>query len=134
SSGSAPARLAGLGETAVGIAFDGDSLAAKDQGYPITLTYPSEGTGYEVGSVALIKNGPKDQEENAKKFIDWIVSKEGQDSIVDNGWFFPPLHPDAKTPEGLPNNIKVIDYDAEWSGAQREALVQKFSDKIVGEE
>ncbi|MFN6980074.1 MAG: ABC transporter substrate-binding protein, partial [Gemmobacter sp.] len=57
-SGSAPIRAAATGETAVGIVFMHDAVAQAVTGAPIVTVAPCEGTGYEVGSMSLIKGGP----------------------------------------------------------------------------
>ncbi len=75
-SGSAPPKNVALGEAAIGIAFSHDCLKPTAEGYPIELSFPADGTGYEIGGIALIKNGPKGEVENAKKFIDWALSKK----------------------------------------------------------
>lgn len=53
--GSACVTEVGLGEVAVGIAFSHDVIAKGIvKGYPVVLSFPKEGTGYEVGAMALI--------------------------------------------------------------------------------
>lgn len=135
-SGSAPAKQAGLGEAAVGISFAHDILKPKSEGYPITLMFPSEGTGYEVGAAALIKGGPADEVENAKKFIDWAISKEAQDLYDTYKSFRLPVNVDAKASDGLTkiSELKVVDYDAVWAGEQRTTLVEKFNAEVKGME
>lgn len=131
-SGSAPANNAGLGEVAVGIAFAHDILAPLGQGYPLNLSFPSEGTGSEIGAVALIKGGPEDEVENAQKFIDWAVSKQAQDLFEASGHFRLPVREDAVIAEGaIPlSEVNLIDYDAEWAGEHRDDLINKFDQEI----
>ena len=43
---------------------------------PVTIVSPCEGTGYEIGSMSIIK-GAKNLE-NAKKWYDWALSAEAQ--------------------------------------------------------
>ena len=135
-SGSAPAKQAGLGETGVGISFAHDILAPKHEGYPIELSFPTDGTGYEVGAVALIKNGPKDEVENAKKFIEWSISKEAQDLYAKSNSFRLPVHPDATVPDGAVSlsELEVIEYDAVWAGENRDRLLKRYEDEVVGQE
>src|SRR4030043_64027 len=88
-SGSACVTQAGLGEIAVGIAFSHDILAkGTSKGYPIKGTFPSEGTGYEIGGLALVKGG--EEHELAKKLIGWTLSKRAQDLM--QVWFRIPLN------------------------------------------
>ena len=66
------AAEAGLGEVAVGIAFSHDIMAKGiKKGYPVVMTFPKEGTGYEIGAVSLLKGGP--EPELAKVFFDWLM-------------------------------------------------------------
>ena len=54
-SGSAPIKAAGLGETTIGIVFMHDAVSQAAAGFPIVPVAPCEGTGYEIGSMSLIK-------------------------------------------------------------------------------
>lgn len=132
-SGGAPVRMAGLGETGVGFAFSQDIQQAIAEGFPIVMTFPKEGTGYEVSSTALIKDGPKKEVENAKKFIDWAISEEAQ-AIFAN-FYRIPVNPNTSVPEGAAtlNDIEVIDYDAVWAGANRQALLERFESEVRGQ-
>ena len=69
-SGSAAPNAVALGEAAIALTFSHDGLQPTVEGYPIELSFPTDGTGYEVGAMALIKGGPADEQENAKKFIE----------------------------------------------------------------
>ncbi|MEZ4635342.1 MAG: ABC transporter substrate-binding protein [Caldilineaceae bacterium] len=70
-SGSAPAKFIGQGEAAVGIVFSHDIVAEQEKGSPVILTFPEEGTGYEIGGMGIIA-GAKNME-NAKKWFDWAL-------------------------------------------------------------
>jgi iron(III) transport system substrate-binding protein len=77
-SGTAPARLAGQGEVMVGISFLHDGIKYREEGMKdLVLTAPSEGTGYEIGATAVLKNGP--DQKAAKMFVDFCLSKKGQE-------------------------------------------------------
>ena len=129
-SGSACITQAGLGEIAIGIAFSHDILAkGTEKGYPIKGSFPSEGTGYEIGGLALIKGGP--ELELGKKFIDWTLSKRAQDLM--KVWFRIPLNPQAEVAAGATkaSDVKLINYDDEWAGNNNKRLVEKWR-QIIG--
>ena len=86
-SGSAAPNGVALGEAAIALTFSHDGLQPTTEGYPIELSFPTDGTGYEVGAMALIKGGPADEQENAKKFIDFMCSAEGQNLYAENNSF-----------------------------------------------
>ena len=55
--GSAPVKAAARGETGLGIVFMHDAIGQTVEGFPIKVVAPCEGTGYETGSVSIIKGG-----------------------------------------------------------------------------
>ena len=55
-SGAAPAKFVGQGEAAVAIVFSHDIVNEIDNNkMPLELTFPAEGTGYEIGGMAILK-------------------------------------------------------------------------------
>lgn len=135
-SGSAPAEYIGLGEAAVGVAYAHDLVRPKVEGYPITVTYPSEGTGLEVGAVALVKDGPEEELENAYTFLNWATSEQGQSIYAENDYYRTPLNSQSQVADEAPelSDLTIIDYDAKWAGEKRESLVERFNNQIQGEE
>lgn len=130
--GSAPPMEVGLGEAAIAITFAHDGLKPAAEGYPIEIVFPEDGTGYEVGAAALIKNGPADEVENAKKLIDWLMSERGQECYIESKSNRLPVNTKAKVTEGLVplDNLDVIDYDAVWAGENRARLIEEFNNTV----
>ena len=131
-SGSAPIKAAGLGETTVGIVFLHDAVAQAVAGFPITVVAPCEGTGYEIGSMSIIK-GARNMDE-AKQFYDWALSAEAQDLALQVNAFQVPSNKGAQTSEKAPDltTIKLIDYDFEKYGSsdERKRLLQKWDEEV----
>lgn len=124
-SGSACVTQAGLGEIGLGIAFSHDVLAkGTSKGYPVVLSFPEEGTGFEIGAMALVKGGP--EPDLAKKFMDWMLTPEAQNLMQE--WFRIPLNPKAKVAPGAvtAEAVKLIDYDDVWAGENQARLVEKW--------
>ena len=113
-SGVAPGILAGRGEIAIAIVFLHDVVYQIEEGYPVTALAPKEGTGYEIGGLNLIKGAP--HRELAKKFIDWVVSAEAQETQPKVGAYQIPTNMNAKMPEKAIdiNAVKTVDYDFTW--------------------
>ena len=133
-SGSAAPNAVALGEAAIALTFSHDGLQPTTEGYPIELSFPSDGTGYEVGAMALIKGGPADQQENAKKFIDFMCSAEGQNLYAENNSFRVPVNTQATPAEGLVtlDSVAVIDYDAVWAAENKTTFTEQFETNIAG--
>jgi iron(III) transport system substrate-binding protein len=128
-SGTACIARAGLGECAVGIAFSHDIVAKGiAQGYPLVMSFPNEGTGYEVGGASMIK-GAK-QVEEAQIFIDWLFSENAQNLFKTYSRL--PVNPKATVAPGAIklSDIKLIDYDAVRMGQMKDQYVTAWRDKI----
>jgi len=131
-SGSAPIKAAGLGETTIGIVFMHDAVAQAAAGFPIATVAPCEGTGYEIGSMSLIK-GARNEEE-AKKFYDWALTATMQSRAKDVKSFQLPSNKNAQASELTPDlsTIKLIDYDFKKYGSsdERKRLLQKWDEEV----
>lgn len=71
-SGSAPGRMVGMNEVGAGILFAHDIVKYQEEGFDdIVLSFPEDGTGFEIGGVGIIEGAPN--EELAQEFVDWAV-------------------------------------------------------------
>lgn len=131
-SGSSPSRLCAQGEAAIAITYFHDVTNYREQGFDDFLcTIPSEGTGYELGCTALVKGGPSP--EASKAFIDFVLLAESQKVALDLGYHSGRTNPDTEPSElvkELLADAPVIEYDAEWSGANRERLIGVWADTV----
>lgn len=131
-SGSAPIKAAGRGETTIGIVFMHDAVKQAVTGFPIKVVSPCEGTGYEIGSMSIIKGARNP--ENAQKFYDWALSAEAQNLALEVNSFQVPSNMGAQTSEHAPDlsSIKLIDYDFVKFGAadERKRLLKKWDDEV----
>ncbi len=127
-SGSAPGKNAARGEVMVGIGFLHDHGKEKGKGFPLELIAPCEGTGYEIGGLSIIK-GARNMD-NAKKFVDWALSKEGQEVAASVQSFQVPTNINAAIPaEAIrPEDVKLINYDFVKYGGEdvRKSLIERW--------
>ena len=131
-SGAAPARAAAIGESLVGITFMHDGVAQAVTGAPLVVVAPCEGTGYEIGSMSIVK-GARNME-NAKKWVDFALGAQIQILGANAKSFQVPSNKSAVTPPEAPKlkEIKLINYDFKkyGSSAERRRLLAKW-DKDV---
>ncbi len=130
-SGSAPGKSASIGEITVAIGYSGDGMGLVAEGYPIKLTFPSEGTGYEIASISLIKNGPADELESAKKLYDWGLGETAAKLFASQfviPFFDVPLAKGAV----LMTELNLVVQDDEWAAANKSRLVEKWNEVIEG--
>ncbi|ADK83041.1 ABC transporter substrate-binding protein [Sediminispirochaeta smaragdinae] len=131
-SGSAPGKNAAIGETTIAIGYAHDGVRLIAEGYPLEITFPSEGTGYEVASISLIKNGPAEELAYAKKLYDWALGETAA-KIYTTAFTVPFV--DVPLPKGaLPiSKVNTINQDDEWAAANKARLVEKWNAVIGGE-
>jgi len=127
-SGSGGGRMIQLHEIGISIGYMHDAIAFKREGYEhITFTTPKEGTGYEIGAVAIIKNSP--DMEAAKMFIDWSLTPEAQElgQTVNALQFL--TNPNATPPVEVLQlkDTVLIEQDDIWAGNNRSAFLEKFN-------
>jgi iron(III) transport system substrate-binding protein len=129
------ARMVGLGESAVSFVLSSDARNTQLSGYPVSISYIAEGTGFEIAGMALIKNGPAAERDNAKAFIDWVASKEAAELFV-NKFNRLPANQNAVLPEGLvkPTELKLVPMNSPWATDNRVRLVNIFESEVRGKE
>jgi iron(III) transport system substrate-binding protein len=128
-SGAAPAKFVGQGEAAVGIVFSHDIVNEIDNNkLPLELTFPAEGTGYEIGGMGLVK-GAKHLDA-AKKWFDWAITAEAQALGPKYKAYQAPTVSGVALSHPELLEVNLIDYDFQWAGSNKKAFVDKFTNEI----
>lgn len=130
--GTAPAMEVALGEAAIGIMYGDDALTIADQGYPMEIVYPEDGTGFEVTGMGILKGSDEAEQENAKAFIDWMLSVRGQEMFIESKSNRPPVNENARAADGVIkiSEIELIPHDAQWASENRERLIELFDARV----
>jgi iron(III) transport system substrate-binding protein len=131
-SGAAPAKATALGETAVGITFMHDMVTMVVDGAPVKVVAPCEGTGYEIGSMSIVK-GARNLE-NAKKWYDWALTPAAQEIGAKAKNYQVPSNKSASVPPQAPKlgEIKLIAFDFAKYGSseERRRLLSKWDREV----
>ena len=134
-SGPAPARNTARGETAIGIMFMHDAVAEALEGFPVKVASPCEGTGYEIGSMSLIKGGRNP--EQARRWYEFALTPAAQSLAASAKSYQTPSHPAATIPPQAPKlaDLKLIDYDFAKYGAsaERQRLIARFEKDVASQ-
>lgn len=128
SSGAVP-RFVNDGELPIGITLEDAALRYKEGGGPVSIVYPSEGTAIAPDAIALIAGAPN--EDNAKSFIDYILSKEAQKIVAEQGRR--PVRGDVASNDKLIplSDIKSMNYDFAWAAKERARLVKDWGEVVL---
>jgi iron(III) transport system substrate-binding protein len=128
-SGAAPVQSVGQGEAAVGVVFSHDIVGGMEQGLPINLTFPKEGTGYEIGGMGLVK-GAK-HPDLAKAWYDWALEPATQELGKKYHAYQGLTIKGATPPKPELLQVKLINYDFDYCGKNKKAFVDKFSNELA---
>ncbi|MFI4924265.1 MAG: ABC transporter substrate-binding protein [Vicinamibacteria bacterium] len=132
-SGVAPIKAAARGETGASISFIHDVVTEAQAGFPVKAVAPCEGTGYEIGSMSIVK-GARNLD-NARKFYDWALTPKAQALGAQSKQFQLPSNVAAPVSPLSPKtaDVKLINYDFAKYGtsAERKRLLERW-DREVG--
>jgi iron(III) transport system substrate-binding protein len=114
------------GEKLYGVIVDFMPIREKAKGAPVEFVFPKEGVSAVTEPVAILK-GTKNPEA-AKAFVDFVLSKEGQELALKQGYIA--AHPAVALPAGYPGRetIKVLGFDAAKALADETKNKTTFAD------
>ena len=127
-SGSAPAKLIGTGEYALGVSYIHALAKYNADGFDVKVIAPPQSVGY-VDCIAITKNTKN--LEAAKKFVDFMLSPKAQElmSSID---FTLPVNPDATPAKGSValSEIDLIDYDLDLAATQKNEVLERWAKEV----
>jgi iron(III) transport system substrate-binding protein len=114
------------GEKAYGVVVDYMPIREKAKGAPVEFVFPTEGVSAVTEPVGILSTSKN--QEAAKKFIDFILSEDGQKVQLDLGYI--PARNGLGVPGGFParEDIKVLPVDASEALKNSEKDLQSFSE------
>lgn len=129
--GNGPAlKAVASGIAKYGLIADADVIRAKAAGSPVDLIFPKEGVSFITEPAAILASAKNPAD--AKLFIDFLLSKEGQELVVKQGNM--PLDPTMTPPAGFPKltDIKLLPMDADAAVATDADVRAKFTATFGG--
>jgi len=118
------------GQKSYGIIVDFMALNAKAKGSPVDFVYPADGVSVVTEPVAILKTA--DDVAEAKTFVDWLLSDDGQAYMAKQGYI--PGKPGVALPPGRPaaSALKLMPVSAETLAKGVDENKRKFSDAFGG--
>ncbi|SFC78145.1 ABC-type Fe3+ transport system, substrate-binding protein [Polaromonas sp. OV174] len=125
------------GQYGIGLVIDFFGLAGKYSGYPVEFVYPSV-TAVVPANIALVAGGKNAEE--AKKFISFTLSREGQELLFDPKISRLPILPNAsfgaKVPANYPDAQAIakrakVSFDSKLSGDRYQVVVSMFDQMVT---
>jgi iron(III) transport system substrate-binding protein len=131
-SGQAQAPDVAKGEVGIGVSFLFGFEKWRYDKFPVKTASPCEGTGYEIGGIALVKGARN--KDAAIKYYDWLMSPAGQAIGAKAGSFQTPANKTFKPDPRIPSSdgVKLIKYDFEKYGkaSERRRLIDRWTKEV----
>lgn len=127
-SGSAPPKLIGTGEYAIGIAYLHALSKYKADGFDIQAISPPQTVG-DVDCISIIKNAKHIEE--AKKFVDFMLGAQAQ-TLMSSIDFTVPVNSQAVSAEGSVqvSQIDLIQYNVQKASEQKDEVIERWSKEV----
>jgi ABC-type Fe3+ transport system substrate-binding protein len=125
------------GQYGIGLVIDFFGLAGKYSGFPVEFIYPDV-TAVVPANIGLVAGGKNPAE--AKKFIAYTVSAEGQELLLDPKIsrlpILPPEQMKGKVPPGYPNPFEIakrakVRFDSDLSESRYNVVSAMFDQTIT---
>lgn len=121
------------GESAVTIGFVHSYATEKENGAPVEAVIPQGKVGYALGGVSILKNARN--LDNAKRFMDWVLSKEAQEIPAKNHKVYQTptnVNADVASQSIKPDALEFVNIDYQKVGSSEEGkrLVNKWLTEI----
>lgn len=125
------AQIKGLsdGEYAVTATFEEAILKYISNGAHMKIVYPQEGTAVSSGCIGIIKDCKN--EENAKLFLDFVLSKEVQETF--GTYNIRSVRTDVEVPDTMEalSDFKYDIYDLDYGVEHREEFLKQWQDYVT---
>lgn len=127
-SGSKPSKLAGSGEYPIGISFGYRGIIQMTTGEPVKAIFPTEGSGWDLESIALVKKNTIKEE--SKIFMEWALSNETMKLYAKNA-LVTSIETNVPVATGYPENKieQLLDNDLNWASINRFTILKNWEEK-----
>lgn len=121
-----PVRQAGMSEADISIAVESETLRYMQEGYPLKIIYPADGTSYLLTGVGITTQDAK-KNLAAVNFADWLLSDNAQLILQKNGFYFLSTNPGSlayKTFAG--KNLVLLDKSKTFSEVEQKNFLERW--------
>ena len=125
-----PVRQAGMGEVDISVAVASETLRYLQNGYPLKIIYPADGTSYLLTGMG-ITTADAAKSQIAAKFSDWLLSDEAQLYLQTNGFYFIPTNPQTLAYKSFAGkNLVLFENRGDFSEKQRQEFLYRWINDV----
>ncbi len=124
---STPVRMAGMGEVDISLAVQSETLRYLNNGYPLKIIYPADGTAYMLTGIGLLR----DDQKPVYDFAAWLLSDRAQQALQEAGVFLVPAAPDTLAYKMLAGkNLTLFERLPAYTEKQRQDYLDRWLKEI----
>ena len=119
-----------MGEVDISVAVESETLRYLNNGYPLKIIYPADGTSYMLTGFAITTSDDA-KTQLAAKFADWLLSDEAQLYLQTNGFYFVPTNPQTLAYKSFAGkNLELLNNNQNFSDEQRQAFLNRWINDV----
>jgi len=124
-----PIRMTGLGECDVAIAVQSETIRYINDGFPIKIFYPEDGTAFFLTGAGLVKKSAR--QADSTMFIDWLLQDNAQWTMQKNKYFFVPVNPESQVAKNLAmKNLELWRPALKLTPAEKQKMIDTWVQTI----
>ena len=126
-----PVRQAGMGEVDVAIAVESEAMRYMQQGYPLHIVYPADGTAFTLTGTGIVAKAEPRQQALAQEFADWLLGDEAQLALQRQKMYFLPANPGRMSYKLFAGkNIMLFTQRPDFTPQQKQAMLDYWLKEI----
>lgn len=126
---STPAHMASMDKCDIGISGLDEAQKVRQEGLPVRIVYPEDGTFYYLYGAALARDAARP--ERGAAFIDWILdSEERSDLLSDNGYYFMYVNDTRLPADDMKQKIAFWPLDKQYTETGKKELLDLWLQNI----
>lgn len=127
---STPVRMAGMGEVDISVAVQSEAIRYINEGFPLTLVYPTDGTAYRLTGAGILAKAPDDGLAG-RQFVRWLLEDEAQQCLQQKQFFFVPTNRETLAYKSFSGkNLVLFENYSTMTAEQRHDLLDRWVKNI----
>lgn len=124
-----PVRMAAMSEVDVAVAVQSEAMRYVNDGFPVRIIYPEQGTSYMLTGAAILKRA--EHAELAEEFVRWLLQDDVQMCLQKNRFFFVPTNQELLSYKVFAGkNLRLFEKPVLLDQKQKERLLDQWVKKV----
>lgn len=124
-----PVRMAAMSEVDVAIAVQSEAMRYVNDGFPVRIIYPEQGTSYMLTGAAVLKKA--EHPALAEAFMRWLLQDDVQMCLQKNRFFFVPTNQELLSYKVFSGkNLRLFEKPISFDKQQKAQILDRWVKKV----